>query len=225
MECIHSRLFSYFYPTTDVTMKAIRVLYNRYTISIDLLLGLYFKMVHKTRSNRHLYMTSQFDLKRKAKEVEDVVEETVDLDDDEGCRSDSITGTTTQQEKCTKVSLTFMSTEFEERYFALNMANRTLLFVKPCNDIVLTKCGLMMMLDNLGIGSLANLPKICYPSYVIEFYANLHMDKFDNYILTVRNRQIVLNFVVLYSIMKFNVYFDKDIFTKKGVVKINGLNG
>lgn len=61
--------------------------------------------------------------------------------------------------------------------------------------------------------------------YVVEFYANLHTDKFDNYISIIKGRELMLNVVVLHSILHFNVYSEQMVFTKKGLVKIDGLGG
>lgn len=73
-----------------------------------------------------------------------------------------------------------MTLEFEDCYNNLKMDTRLVLFGKPRNDSILDKCGMTKLLDDLGIGSLINLPRVCYPDYVVEFYANLHRDKFDN---------------------------------------------
>lgn len=47
----------------------------------------------------------------------------------------------------------------------------------------------------------------------------------DNYVLVIRNKRIVLNSVVSNSILKLNVYSNKYIFTKKGVVIMDGFSG
>lgn len=71
------------------------------------------------------------------------------------------------------------------------MATRTVHFGNPRNDSILDKCGLTSMLEKLGISSLAYIPKVCYHTYVVEFYAYLHRDKFDNYISMIKGRRLV----------------------------------
>lgn len=78
------------------------------------------------------------------------------------------------------------------------------------------------MIDKLGISSFDGISRLCYPGYVVEIYANLHKDKFDNYISIIKSCRIVLNADMLHSFMKFNVYSEQEVFIKKGLVKIDG---
>lgn len=176
-------------------------------------------MVWKTRSHRNL----ETDLKRKGNDIaieDDTGDNTIHI---EGSQSDSLNETSSHQVKRTKTSLTFSTPEFEERYYSIKMSTLSILFGKPKNDNVLQCCGLVAMLDRLGIGSLTDLPRVCYPNYVVEFYANLHKDKFDNYISVVKGRRLALTATVMHSILRSNVYSEQVVFTKKGLVKIDVL--
>lgn len=105
------------------------------------------------------------------------------------------------------------------------MAYRTVLFGKPRIDSILAKGGLTAILENLGISSLTDIHRICYPICVFEFYVNLHNDRFDNFIYVVKGQCLVLNSAILHSILTFNVYSEQEVFNKKVLIKIDGFIG
>lgn len=150
-------------------------------------------MVRKTSAQWNVNVTAKKDLKRKRLVVEDdIVDETINVEDEEeGSHSNSLTDGDAAHGQSSRVSLIYSAPEFESRYYDLKMATRTVLFSKPRNDSILDKCSLTALLEKLKISSLVVIPRFCYLTYVNKFYANLHKDKFDNYILIVKGRRLV----------------------------------
>lgn len=64
-----------------------------------------------------------------------------------------------------------------------------------------------------------DLPKLCYPDLVTEFYANLHM-KGDNHLSEVKKRKICLNT----SIIEFEYDSEINVFTKRGILELEGMS-
>lgn len=78
-------------------------------------------------------------------------------------------------------------------------------------------CGSVKLFADLGLESfLVDLPKECYPDYEQEFYGNLTMDKFGNYVSFVQDKKITLNMPVLNSILRIKSASSMYVFTKKG---------
>lgn len=141
------------------------------------------KMARKTCARRNINESAKKDLKQKWLEVEDDIDETIHVEDeDEGSQSYSITDGAAVQGQSSRISLVFTTPEFELRYRELNMSTRIFLFGNPRNHSILDICDLTVLLNKFGISLLPNLSRFCYPSYVVEFYANLHKDILDNYI-------------------------------------------
>lgn len=149
-------------------------------------------MARKTRAQHNLGEPSRKDLKRKRPENDDDVEDTIQLNDVVG---ESISGNITDgaevQAPTSKISLSFSTPAFESRYYELKMSTRTMFFSKPRNISILDKCDLTVLLEKLRISYLSEISRFCYPTYVVEFYVNIHKDKFDNYISVVKSRRLV----------------------------------
>lgn len=149
----------------------------------------------------------RLDLKRKYSEVNDGFDDTIQIEDDvEDSRSNSINDGDTMHGQKSRISLLFSTLEFESRNSDLKIVSRTILFSKPRKDSFLDKCGLTAILEKLHINSLVDIPRVCYSTYIVEFYTNLNKDGFDNYISVIKGRRLLLKSVISHSILKFNVY-------------------
>lgn len=59
------------------------------------------------------------------------------------------------------------------------------------------------------------MPKICYPTLVLEFYANLHVNQKDEFVSSVSDTQITLSPLFFSAILKTPLS-NVSIYTKRG---------
>ena len=87
---------------------------------------------------------------------------------------------------------------------------------KPLSGKAFFNCGVVKLFSNLGFESfLADLPKICYPTLVPEFYVNLQPNTSGQYVSYVNNTKIQLSSLFLNAIL-FTPPSRVSIYTKRG---------
>ena len=121
--------------------------------------------------------------------------------------------------KKSRYAIKFINTKLETRYRDYNFVNRKVIYSKSVVGSEFVECGLVDIFDSIGMRSLIDLPDVCYPFLVREFYANLHEPSNGRYVSRVRDQGIVLNATILNGMLEFKNLTDDLIvpLTKKGI--------
>ncbi|KAL1823246.1 hypothetical protein ACET3Z_010024 [Daucus carota] len=121
--------------------------------------------------------------------------------------------------KKSRYAIKFINTELETRYRDYNFVNRKVIYGKSVVGSEFTDCGLVDIFESIGMRSLIDLPDVCYPFLVREFYANLHEPSKGRYVSRVRDQGIVLNATILNGMLEVKNLTDDLVvpLTKKGI--------
>lgn len=95
-----------------------------------------------------------------------------------------------------RLVLKFLTKGLENRYQEFNIGHRNILFGKSVLGDEYTQCGLIKLFDDLGMLPIINFPHACYSALVQEFYANIHVDKDEDYVSLVREQGICLTLLL-----------------------------
>ena len=104
----------------------------------------------------------------------------------------------------------------EEKQDALGLDDRKIILGKPLSGKAFFNCGVVKLFTDLGFESfLIDIPKICYPTLVREFYVNLQSNTSGQYVSYVNNTKITLSSLFLNAILK-TPPSPVSIYTKRG---------
>lgn len=105
---------------------------------------------------------------------------------------------------------------FRARFLSKSSGTRNIILRKPLFGKVFQTYGAVKLFTYLGFGSfIVDLPKVCYPELVREFYVNLYVKK-ERYISFVGGIKIQLIAVMLGSILDIENPSKLSIFNKRG---------
>nr|XP_017217278.1 PREDICTED: uncharacterized protein LOC108194852 [Daucus carota subsp. sativus] len=104
------------------------------------------------------------------------------------------------------------------------LAGRKVILGKPISGKTFFTCGIVKLFEDLGFHSfLVDLPKICYPDLVREFYANLQLVGSDQFVSFVSDVKICLSSMFLGAILKIPPS-TVSIHTKRGPKDVEGFS-
>ena len=202
-------LYSYFFKSPQQPVRVSSLIFNRYTLITIASIAYRVAMRRKTRAGLKVGTPTSA---RKLKDEEDLVIATVDSDsggDESGVqRSD-------KDVKRAKVE----SSDKEKSDNGI--ATRKIILGRPISGKAFFNCGVIKLFSDLGFESLiVDLPKICYPSLVREFYLNLHENPSGQIVSFVSDTKITLSPMFLNAIIQAPPS-PVSIHTKRGFKQLN----
>ena len=207
------RLFNYIYPPRDarVLSHLLRKLFVLTIVSI----GLRVAMRKKTRANIKAHTPQPTPTSQKQKLIDEEDDELVTVDSGDklsGVNRDEI-GIESNQKK-----------PRPEVLAVRGLAGRKVILGKPLSGKAFISCGIVKLFEDLGFQSfLVDLPKVCYPALVREFYPNLKLVGSDQYVSFVSDVKICLSSMFLGAIFKIPPS-TVTIHTKRGPKDVQGFS-
>lgn len=120
-----------------------------------------------------------------------------------------------------KYGINFSTDELESRFKECDLGSRKIVFGRPIAGNSYLKCGAYDYFKKLGFESfLKDLPRVCYPSLVYEFYANLIIVKPMVFSSSVQGHKIMLTANVINDILGIENPSTVSITTKKGPTEL-----
>ena len=201
-------LFSSIFKSSQTEPRVLSFLFNRYTLLTIATIGARLAMKKKTRASAKTPTSAM--TKRKLIDEDDLdLDRLVDIessDEQSGVRK---SGTVAEKSKKAKMGM-------ESASEARDLGSRKIILGKPLSGKTFFKCGVVKLFSELGFESfLVDLPKVCYPSLVREFYENLQPNTSGLYVAYVNNTKITLSSLFLNAILK-TPPSPISIFTKRG---------
>ena len=208
------RLFNYLFNPPREARVFSHYLRKGFIITIATI-GLRLAMRKKTRANvkAHTPQPSSVSQKRKLVDEEDEEFVTVESGDEiSGVNRDEIGIESTQKKPKS------------EMLAVRGLAGRKVILGKPLSGKAFYNCGIVKLFEDLGFQSfLVDLPKLCYPALVREFYANLQSTGSDQYVSYVSDVKICLSSMFLGAILRVPPS-TVSIHTKRGPKNIEGFS-
>lgn len=105
------------------------------------------------------------------------------------------------------LAINILTKTLENRYHEFNIGHHNITFGKSVVEDEFVKCGLVKLFDDIGMLPLIQLSDAGYPALAQEFYMNLHIDKYGDFVSKVRDQGIYLNASVLNGKLKLRGFF------------------
>ncbi|XP_017227470.1 uncharacterized protein LOC108203224 [Daucus carota subsp. sativus] len=206
-------LYSYLFKTPQPPNRVSSLLLNRFTLLTIATIGARLAMKKKTRASMRATTYSATKRKLIDEDELDLDSKMVDIESSDEISGVRKSGTAAEKSKKAK-QVVEAGSEIRD------LGSRKIILGKPLSGKAFYNCGVVKLFADLGFESfLVDLPKVCYPNLVREFYLNLFENPAGQYVSFVSDTKITLSPLFLNGILK-TPPSPVSIFTKRGFKEV-----
>ena len=213
---ISPSLYSFLFKSSQQPSRVLSLFNNRLFQLTIATIGARVAMKKKTRASMKTPTSASTVTKRRLID-EDDTELDAELVDVES--SDEQSGVRKVEKSGKKARMSV-----EEKTEGQGLEDRKIILGKPLSGKAFFNCGVVKLFSNLGFESfLVDMPKLCYPSLVREFYSQLSENASGQYVSFVADTKITLSPLFLNAILK-TPPSPVSIYTKRGFKQLDNFS-